>query len=363
LSRWWAKSLPENPDGERALRHAARQALTSINYGQNVLTELKAQVRGDPEAEADADAFGVTTGEIAVANGLLDLDAAADGAGADALRPLRPDDYALARLPVEYDPETESSWWEAFVEEVAEDSEAADALQEDVGYCLHVGAMPIHRALLLVGSGANGKSTFLAVVQALLGEENTSSLELQTLANERDAVDDFYGSLANIDDDLSARKLGRGIGIFKKLTAGDRVRARHLYESGFEYQATGKHLYAANEVPDISDDVDEADEAFWRRWLLIEFPNYYPPNQRDPTLRDELTDDEALRGVLNWAIEGRARLLEQDRFTGEELLPQDKRHRWQAWGDSVNKFISECVKTDADAGRITTGEAHQRYVA
>jgi putative DNA primase/helicase len=116
------------PDGERALRHAARQALTSIDYSQNVLTELKAQVRGDPEAEVGADTFGVNTGEIAVANGLLDLDAAADGAGDDALRPLRPDDYALACLPVEYDPGADSERWEAFVEEVAEDSEAADAL-------------------------------------------------------------------------------------------------------------------------------------------------------------------------------------------------------------------------------------------
>jgi putative DNA primase/helicase len=223
--------------------------------------------------------------------------------------------------------------------------------------------MPIHRALLLVGTGANGKSTSPSVVQALLGEQNTSSLELQTLANERDAVADFYGSLANIDDDLSARKLGNGIGMFKKLTAGDRVRARHLYEPGFEVQATGKHLYAANEVPDVSEDVDEGDEAFWRRWLLIEFPNYYPPNQRDPTLRDDLTDPEALSAVLNWAIRDRARLFEAGPFTGEELLPQDKRHRWQAWGDSVDKFISECVENDPDAPRMTTGDAYRRFQA
>jgi len=347
-------------NGERALRHAGREALGSMNYGSNVLSELKAQARGDPTVEVDADDFGLSPGQVAVNNGLVDLEAAADGAGDDALRDLRPEDYALSCLPVEYDPDAEYGRWAEYVEEWAEDGRA-DALQEYVGYCLHVGEIPIHRALLLVGSGANGKGTFLSVVRALLGRENTSSIELQTLANERDAVADFYGSLANIDDDLSARKIGQGLGMFKKLVGGDRVRARHLYEDGFEFDATGKHLYAANEVPDVN--VPDDDEAFWRRWLLIEFPNHYPPTERDPDLRDDLTTDAALSGVLNWAIAGWKRLLEQGHFTNEDHYAHAKRERWQAWGESVDKFISECVERDPNADRLTTQDAHRRYTA
>ena len=93
------------PEGERALRHAARQALGSMNYGQNVLAELKAQARSDPRVEVEADEFGLAPGTIAVENGLVYLDAAADGAGGDALRELKPEDYALTRLPVGYDPD------------------------------------------------------------------------------------------------------------------------------------------------------------------------------------------------------------------------------------------------------------------
>jgi putative DNA primase/helicase len=352
------------PEGERALRHAARRALGSMNYGQNVLTELKTQARSDPRVEVEADEFGLAPRTIAVENGLVDLDAAADGAGSqeqdDALRELRPDDYALTRLPVKYDPSADYDEWADYVDEWAEDGRA-DALQEYVGYCLHIGAIPIHRALLLVGSGANGKGTFLAVVRALLGRENTSSIELQTLANEKDAVADFYGSLANIDDDLSARKLGAGLGMFKKLVAGDRVRARRLYEDGFEFDAVGKHLYAANEVPDVN--VPDDDEAFWRRWLLVEFPNHYPPSQRDPGLRDTLTEPDVLSGVLNWAIDGWARLLEQGYFTNEERYAQAKRERWQAWGDSVDKFISECVERDPDAENVSTTDVYRVYAA
>lgn len=343
------------PDGERALRQAARQALNPINYGQNVLAELKAQARSDPAAEIDRDELGLKPGFVAVKNGLLDLDA-------EETAELTPGDHALTRLPTTHDPDAPYDKWQALVEEWAEEG-MADALQEYVGYCLHVGALPIHRALLLVGSGSNGKGVFLTVVRALLGEENTTSIELQTLANERDAVAEFYGSLANIDDDLSARKLGQGLGMFKKLTAGDRVRARRLYEDGFEFKATGKHLYAANEVPDVSGDIPEEDEAFWRRWLLVEFPNHYSLAERDPDLADTLTEPDVLSGVLNWAIEGRRRLLDQGHFTNEEQFAQAKRERWQAWGDSVEKFISNCVERDPEADNISTTQAHRRFAA
>lgn len=345
-------------EGGRALRHAARQSLGATNYGANVLTELKTQAAADPTVEVSSEEFGVDPGYIAVENGLLDLQAAADGADMDALQSLQPDDYALVRLPVTFDPDEGYDEWTTLVEEWAEDDRAA-ALQEYVGYCLRVSELPIHRALLLVGSGANGKSTFLHVVRALLGADNTTSIELQTLANDLDAAADFYGSVANIDDDLSARKLGAGRETFKKLVAGDRIRGRNLYEDAFEFTPTGKHLYAANQVPQVN--VPDDDEAFWRRWLLVEFPNHYPSSQRDPGLRDRLTDPNALSGILNWAIEGHARLLKQGYFTNEERYAQAKRERWQAWGESADRFISECVKRDPDAPRVTTTDAFERY--
>jgi putative DNA primase/helicase len=357
-SLWAYEDGVWNPNGERALRHAGRKALGSMNYGQNVLTELEAQVRGDPTVEIETDDLGLPAGHLAVENGLVDLQAVADGAGEEALRELEPDDYAMTQLPVAYDPDAEYDEWADYVEEWAEEGRA-DALQEYVGYCLHIGEIPIHRALLLVGSGANGKSTFLAVVRQLLGSDNTGSFELQTLANEKDALADFYGSLANIDDDLSARKIGQGIGMFKKLTAGNEVRGRKLYQEGFKYRATGKHLYAANQVPQVN--VPDDDEAFWRRWLLVEFPQHYPPSERDPGLEDRLTEPEAMSGVLNWAIEGWARLLEQGHFSGEKRYAQAKRERWQAWGDSIDKFISECVERDESAANISTTDVHRVY--
>jgi putative DNA primase/helicase len=349
------------PEGERALRHAARRALGSMNYGQNVLTELKAQARGDPRVEVEADEFGLAPRTIAVENGLVYLDAAADGAGEDALRDLKPEDLALARLPVKYDPDAEAEEWHEFVGEVVE-TEKVEAVQEYVGYSLHRDAMPFNKALLLVGSGSNGKSTFLNVVRELLGESHTTTKAVHKF-DEDNHVADLHGALANIDADLSEGSLSStGIATFKRLVGGDKIDARKLYEDAFSFKPTAKHLYACNQVPDVSKYVSDQDIAFWRRWIVVQFPEYFPKGKRDEGLEDRLTDGETLSGTLNWAIDGWARLLDRGEFTNAEGHDETRR-LWQSWGDSVDEFISDCVERDEDADRKTTAQAHQAYQA
>ncbi|MFB6256298.1 MAG: phage/plasmid primase, P4 family [Haloplanus sp.] len=355
------------PGGENKLQHYARQCLGPMYYGNNVLTELKAQVYATPTIKEKPDEFGLSAGEIAVENGVVDLRKAYDGEGAQACRDLEPDDLARTRLPVEFDPDADSEHFRPFVEEVVEDGRVK-AVQEYIGYCLHRSEMPYHKALMLVGSGANGKSTLLNVVHALLGED-VSAKELHKF-DEDNHVAELQGKLANINGDLSSSSLTpRAVGKFKKLTGGDRVTGRHLYEESFEFRPAAKHIYAANTVPDVSTVVDDHDRAFWRRWILVQFPNYYPPgsDRRDPHLTDKITGgagyDGEMSAVLNWAIEGWGRLMDQGEFTGVPKDPEAVRREWQRWGESVDEFIAECLETndDPDAPNLTTGEAHDLY--
>jgi putative DNA primase/helicase len=345
-------------NGERALRIAARKAVGPEHYGANLLNEMKAQARADPTVEITDDQLGLDAGTVAVANGILDLQKAYRG-DSDAIRPIDPEDYALAKLPVTYDPEAQCENWEVFVSQVVE-SEKLQAIQEYVGYTLHVGKMPFNRALLCVGSGANGKSTFLNVIRALLGEENTESKPVHKFDQEN-AVADLHGAIANIDADLSEGSLSkRGVAMFKRLVGDDRVDGRHLYEDSFTFTPTAKHLYACNQVPEVNKIVSDDDTAFWRRWLIVQFPTYIPPSERNPTLEAELTDDDALSGILNWAIDGWGRLMESESFTNVETTGET-RARWQSWGDSTDEFLTQCVEHDPDATNITTGEAWEVY--
>lgn len=342
------------PEGQRTLRHAARQALGSSNYGTNVLRELESQAKADPVVEVEGDTFGLESGVIAVTNGLLNLET-------ETLRDLKPEDYALTRLPVAYDPDADAEEWKEFIGQVVETSKI-DAFQEYVGYTLHRGGIPINRALLLVGDGANGKSTALNTVRALLGESNTTSKAIHDFA-EPNHIADLHGSIANIHADLSEGSLtAKGISKFKGLTGGDTMEGRRLYEESFEFQPTAKHLYAANTTPDVSSYVDADDSAWWRRWLVIQFPRYFPPNDRDPLLETRLTTEENLSGVLNWAIDGWQRLMEQGQFTNEDTTGATRK-RWVTWGENVEEFVETCVERDPDAENLSTSDAYEIYTA
>lgn len=349
------------PEGERTLRHAGRQALGSTNYGTNVVTELTTQATSDPQAEIPSETLGLDPGVVAVENGLVDLSAAASGED-DALRPLRPGDYALTRLPVEYDPEAWSDEWVATVTECVEEGKQA-AFQEYVGYTLHRGAMPAHKALLLVGDGSNGKSTVLNVIRALLGSDNTRAKAIHDFAKENH-VADLHGKIANINPELSEGSLSAtGVSKFKTIIGGDTVEGRHMYEESFAFHPTAKHLYACNTTPELEHYVDSEDTAWWRRWLIIHFPRHFTEAEKDPTLQDRLTRPTALSGILNWAIEGWGRLRENGfQFTNDDTLGRT-RDRWVNWGENVDKFINTCVDPDPDAENLSTKEAWRVYRA
>ena len=107
--------------------------------------------------------------------------------------------------------------------------------------------------------------------------------------------------------------------------------------------------------------VTDDDVAFWRRWIIVEFPNYFPPQDRDPTLEKRLTSDENLSGVLNWAIQGYSRLMSQGRFTNIETTADEIRRLWQSWGESVDEFIVACLEHDPDADNISTSGVNEIY--
>lgn len=340
------------PDGEQRLRELGSQLLGPV-FGRNVKDELVERVRADRGIRRET--FGSPPRSVAVENGLLDLQQRR-------LLPHAPHHKALNKLPVAYDPDATCPRWNAFIKESVENGKT-DAIQEYVGYTLLEGEMPFARALLTVGGGSNGKSTFLNTIVELLGEDNTTGYSLGNLAHREDYVANMWGSLANIDADVTGG-IGHG-GMFKKITGGDRkVNARHLYNEPFDFHPTTKQLYSANEVPDTKVD----DDAFFRRWLIVEFPVEFTKEEldgpdKDPHLEDDLADE--LPGILNWALDGLDRLLEQGKFTNEGEI-YEKRERWKEWGDTVDKFISNHVDTDPDDDATTkhrTSDVHEAYVA
>jgi len=102
--------------------------------------------------------------------------------GKQILRPPSANDFITYQLPFSYDPEAVAPLFLEYLNKVQPDKETQAVLQEYLGYVfISPQTLKLEKMLLLYGGGANGKSVFIEIVNALLGRENVSSYSLQTL--------------------------------------------------------------------------------------------------------------------------------------------------------------------------------------
>jgi putative DNA primase/helicase len=134
-----------------------------------------------------------------------------------------------------------------------------------------------------------------------------------------------------VDD---GKKLAEGL--VKMVTGGDTVRARHLYQEGFEYVPQFKLWLAANHAPRVKAD----DDAMWRRILRVPFDRAVPPERRDPTLKARLKD-VALTGpaILAWAVKGCLRWLETGLVV--PVCVKDATEQYRTEMDHLQDFLEE----------------------
>ena len=83
------------------------------------------------------------------------------------------------------------------------------------------------RAYILLGSGSNGKSTFLNMLRKILGEENYSSVSLSEIGD-RFRTAEMYNKRANLSGDLEATTI-KHTSYFKNITGQDTVIAERKY--------------------------------------------------------------------------------------------------------------------------------------
>lgn len=185
-------------------------------------------------------------------------------------------------------------------------------IQEFIGYCLYRG-MPFHKLLLLIGEGSNGKSIVLKLVVVFLGLRNCSSIPLQQLCEDKFSTAQLYGKRANICADLSSSEINK-LGPIKLLTGDDFIYAQNKYGKPFSFKTDAKMLFSANVAPQINEDTD----AVYRRLLVVPCNNKFVGSNCDVNILAKMTTPAELSGLLNWAIEGLKRLLNQGHFTNDQ---------------------------------------------
>ena len=268
-------------------------------------------------------------------NGVLDVDAMI-------LIPHDPKFQFFQKIPVKYDPAAKCPLIEKFLTEISSSPEDKAILIEWVGYNL-LRSYPIQKALMLIGEGANGKSTYLNLVKTLLGSENVASKSLQDLENHRFAKASLFGKLANISPDLPDVALKR-TGTFKALTGGDAIDGEKKFKDSFPFWNYAKLSFSCNKMPQVDDNTD----AFFRRWLIAVFPNKFENGSCDQNILEKLCTPEELSGLLNLALEALKKILNQRAFSYSRTTDQ-VRADYIAKSDPIGGFVLENIENDTEA--------------
>lgn len=253
-----------------------------------------------------------------------------------ALKPFDRSDFITYQLPFEFNPQATAPIFQAYLNKVLPDIERQRVLAEYLGYVFikhGSNSLKEEKALVLYGTGANGKSVFFEIVNALLGVENVSSYSLQSLTNENGY---FRAKLANKLVNYASEINGNlEASIFKQLVSGEPVEARLPYGQPFILKQYAKLIFNCNELPK---DVEHTN-AYFRRFLIIPFDVTIPPQEQDKNLHTKIIEKE-LSGVFNWVLEGLNRLLEQKKFSECEAA-QKAVEQYKIESDSVQMFLNE----------------------
>tara|TARA_B100002003_G_scaffold34810_1_gene30131 strand:- start:127 stop:2409 length:2283 start_codon:yes stop_codon:yes gene_type:complete len=239
--------------------------------------------------------------------------------------------YSTIQLPVVFNPESKCPKWDKFLIEIVESQELVKVLQEFIGLCL-IPETKFHKALVLVGSGANGKSTFLSVIEYLLGKKNISSVPMGKLESEFHRAS-LYNKLLNISSELEINEL-MGSGYFKSIVSGDTIDAAFKFRDSFTFKPFARLIFAMNELPKCRD----RSYGFYRRLLIVPFYKEFKGKEADRTLGKKLIEE--MDGIFNWALAGLKHLFEQDHFTESKTL-DDMLEKYKKDNNPVMTFIED----------------------
>jgi putative DNA primase/helicase len=218
------------------------------------------------------------------------------------------------------------------LDKVQLDKSVHDVLAEYLAY-IFAKHLKLEKALILFGSGANGKSVFFDIVSALVGKENTTNFSLQSLTDEKGySRAKITDALVNYASEINGKLESN---IFKLLVSGEPVEARLPYKEPFTITDYARLIFNCNELPkDI-----EHTHAYFRRFLIIPFDVTIPKNEQDKELSNKIINNE-LSGVFNWVLEGLNRILELKKFS--ECESSDKvLIQFEKESDTTQLFLEE----------------------
>lgn len=263
--------------------------------------------------------------------------------------------YRTTQIPVSYDPQAKAPRFAQFMAEVfkgdPDANDKAKALLQMIGYTLMAHCRH-ERFIILVGSGANGKSVLLSVLEALCGSINVAGVQPSQFDNKFQRAH-LHGKLANIVTEIEQGEVIADAAL-KGIVSGEPTTVEHKHKDPFMMRPFATCWFGTNHMPHTRDFSD----ALFRRALVVSFNNVFKPElgNCDPLLKDKLMAE--LPGILNMALDAYANAI-QNGFT-MPVSSEEARKEWRLEADQVAQFVEdECTRDDA--AEVAVGVAFKQY--
>lgn len=271
---------------------------------------------------------------ICFRNGIYDIET-------DTMQPYTPDIVITNKIDWNYNPSATNADIDTALNKLAcNDTTIRSLLEECIGYCFYR-RNELRKSFMLTGEKRNGKSTFLSLIENLLGRENCTSLDLKELGD-RFKTAELFGRLANIGDDIGDEFIANPA-VFKKLCSGNTVNVERKGKDPFDFNNYSKLLFSANNIPRIKDKTG----AVISRLVIIPFNATFSKSDPDydPYIKYKLQTDSAMEYLINLGLEGLRRVLENYSFTESEKV-QRELEEYEEFNNPILLFFKDITIDD-----------------
>lgn len=230
----------------------------------------------------------------------------------DTFSDFSPEYIITNKIPHNYNPSATSELLDNTMMKLAcGDNDVYNLLYQSIGYCFYR-RNELRKSFFLLGEKRNGKSTFLDMVGTLLGEDNTSNLDLCDIGHQFRTAE-LTGKLANIGDDINDEWISN-TSVFKKVVSGDIVTVEKKGKDPYKLKSFTKFFFSANAIPRLGRGQDSS--AVLDRLVIIPFnarfskldPDY------DPFIKYKLRKEDVMEALIVKALQGLRTVLGEQEF-------------------------------------------------
>lgn len=272
------------------------------------------------------------------------------------LMPHCKENYNTSQLPVKYNRNSKAPQFIKFLHDIFHDSDKEieenkiRLLTELIGYSLTT-SCEFEKFIILIGSGANGKSVLLNVIESLVGLSNIAAVQPSQF-NSKFQRAHLDGKLINVVTEIAEGAVIADAEL-KAIVSGELTTAEHKNRDPFDFHPFATCWFGTNHMPHTRDFSD----ALQRRAEILQFPHKFIGKHCDPKLKEKLILE--LEGILMISLNALSDVYKKGMFS-KCSSSEEAKLEWRKEADQTAQFVDECCTENLN-GKVEVGDLYDNY--